>query len=284
MKQKLRSNQGASMILALALMLVCVMVSSVIITSAASGSSRNTKRVEQQQDYLAISSGAEFIADNLKDIGSFVVAETEIIPECSKYRLYPTQIVPEGETEPVTAYWVPQGLKPDTTECYIIGELGEETTLDQPQTGSTLQGELAELMKKAAMEVYDNGQTYTETFYLSISGEERLPKVKCTFSMNLNYNVKIEVASGEEPAATDYRISITMSAGRQPVVVTSTENLNENSEGYEHLFPHTHEVQYKYYEDEEWKTTRETMEFNIEKRSTTTTVEWSAPVVTKGVD
>ena len=284
MRQKLRSTNGASMILALALMLVCVMVSSVIIASAASGSSRNVNRVAQQRDYLAISSASELLANNLKSIGSFVVTETDIIPECSKYRLYPTHLIPEGESESITAYWVPQGLLPDTTEFYILDELGEETKLEQTQEGETLTGVFAELMKKASMKVYTQGQAYNETFYLSIPNEERLPKVKCTFSMNLNYNVKIQVASAEEPAATDYHISITMNASRQPVVVTTSENLNENSEGYEHLFPHVHEVQYKYYEGDQWKTKRETMEFNIEKRSTTTTVEWSAPIVTKGVD
>ncbi len=284
MRKKLNSQKGVSMILALTLMLVCVMVSSVIIATAASGSSRNIRREAQQKEYLAISSGAQMIAENLKNIGSFVVSEEVIVPECSKYRVYPTQIVPEGEANPIAAYWVPQGLLPDTTEFYILGELGEETLLTQTQGGDSLEGIFAELLEKATMQVYQQGQAYKEVFYLSIPEEERLPKVKCTFSMNANYSIKIEVASGEEAPATDYRIAITMNASRQPLVVTSIESLNENSEGYEHLFPHVHEVQYKYYEADQWVTKRETMQFNIEKRCTTTTVEWSAPVLTKGVD
>ena len=284
MKNKLKCQSGASMILVLTLMLMCVMVSSVIIASAASGSSRNARRVAQQQDYLAISSGAQLIADNLKNIGTFSVTEEVIVPECSKYRVYPTQIVPDGETSAITAYWVPQGLLPETTEFYILGELGEETILTQTEGASALTGMMAELLKTAALQVYQQEQPFKEIFYLSLPEEERLPKVKCTFSMNLNYNIKIEVASGEETPATDYRILITMNASRQPIVVTSSEYLNEDSEGYEHLFPHIHEVQYKYYEADQWVTKRETMEFNIEKRSTTTTVEWSAPVLTKGVD
>ena len=84
-KEKLNSNSGASMMLALALMLVCVFVSSIILTAAASGASRNEERNAQQREYLAVSSAAEFLQENLKNAGTLAGHTTIKAYQCNVY-------------------------------------------------------------------------------------------------------------------------------------------------------------------------------------------------------
>ena len=85
LKAKLNSNSGASMMLALALMLVCVFVSSVILTAATSGATRNEKRNAQQREYLAISSAAQMLQENLKDAGTLAGQTTIKAYQCNVY-------------------------------------------------------------------------------------------------------------------------------------------------------------------------------------------------------
>ena len=63
--KKLKSQSGASLIIALVLLLVCVMVGSVILSSAAGNADKMRKRESEQQEYLALSSAAELIRTSL---------------------------------------------------------------------------------------------------------------------------------------------------------------------------------------------------------------------------
>ena len=65
--KKLRSNSGASMIMALLLMLVGVVTSAVIISAAVSAVHATKEDRTQQQSYLTVSSAAELIRDELED-------------------------------------------------------------------------------------------------------------------------------------------------------------------------------------------------------------------------
>ena len=73
MINKLKSSRGATMILALALFLICVMVSSIILVVAASSSGRVGQQVEEQQAYLAVSSAADVIAAELNNCNTYVI-------------------------------------------------------------------------------------------------------------------------------------------------------------------------------------------------------------------
>lgn len=73
MVNKLKSNRGATMILALALFLICVMVSSIILVVAASSSGRVSQQVEEQQAYLAVSSAADIVATELNRCNKYIL-------------------------------------------------------------------------------------------------------------------------------------------------------------------------------------------------------------------
>ena len=64
--KKLRSNSGASMIMALLLMLVGVVTSAVIISAAVSAVHATKEDRTQQQSYLTVSSAAELIRDEME--------------------------------------------------------------------------------------------------------------------------------------------------------------------------------------------------------------------------
>ena len=270
--KKLKNNAGASMILVLALLLVCVMVSSVIVSTAASGGSRNTRRVEQQRDYLAVSSGAEIIAENLQEIGTFIGTTEVNTKPCYAYRNNAGSVeTTSGEF--VSGYWVPISPLPDTTDFYILGELCSSTVVPKVDDATAFQGYFADLMKAAASEVYLKNISYEEIFYISIpEEEERLPKVKCVFTMNLNYNVKIQVTS--ESGNSEYAIVITMNA-LPPVV---------DSSGHRDVIGCSHPVCYKVLENGAWVIHEEMMEFSHEVSAPVTTITWSKPVIVKGVE
>lgn len=270
--RKLRDNTGASMMLVLALLLVCVMVSSVIVATAASGSSRNTRRVEQQRDYLAVSSGAQLIAENLQDVGTFVGSTEVNTKPCYAYR----NNVGSVETTSgafVSGYWVPISPLLDTTDFYILGELCESVVAPKVDDATSFQGYFAELMKTAASEVYLKKISYEEIFYITVPDEtERLPKVKCVFTMNQNYNVKIVITS--ESGNSAYSIVITM----------NTDLIEENNSGHKQTITCNHPVCYKVLQNGTWVIVESTMEFSHEVSGPETIVTWKKPVITKGVD
>ena len=93
--KKLKSQSGASIIIALVLLLVCVMVGSVILSSAAGNADKMRKREAEQQEYLALSSAAELIRTSL---GGTVYSawERNIVYEC--YGCY-LDMTPEKHTD-----------------------------------------------------------------------------------------------------------------------------------------------------------------------------------------
>ena len=219
-KEKLNSNSGASMMLALALMLVCVFVSSIILTAAASGASRNEERSAQQREYLAVSSAAEFLQENLKNAGTLAGQTTIKTYQCNVYMQMEKETVnlkPDGgETVPYTGYpisWdatagypnvllmlkerdedgnIPEGANEGDYFCKNerILEINEEKT--------KFNGLFKELMERAAKTVFETEIAYKENFYLYVPGEQteengRIPKVKCEFTMNAGYEVSIDI-------------------------------------------------------------------------------------------
>ena len=63
--KKLNSSRGASIILALVFLLVCVMVGSSVLMAAASNAGRSRSNRQEQQLYLVLSSALQLVADDL---------------------------------------------------------------------------------------------------------------------------------------------------------------------------------------------------------------------------
>ena len=71
--EKLRSNEGASLLIALLLFLVCAIVSSVILTAGTAAAGRLSKKAELDQKYYLVNSAAEILAEELE--GKMIIKE-----------------------------------------------------------------------------------------------------------------------------------------------------------------------------------------------------------------
>jgi len=71
--EKLRSSEGASLLIALLLFLVCAIVSSVILTAGTAAAGRLSKKAELDQKYYLVNSAAEILAEELE--GKMIIKE-----------------------------------------------------------------------------------------------------------------------------------------------------------------------------------------------------------------
>ncbi len=65
LRRKLNSENGAVMVIALLFFIVCMLVSAVIVSAAGMNASRIEKRYDEQKAYLAASSAAQLLRENL---------------------------------------------------------------------------------------------------------------------------------------------------------------------------------------------------------------------------
>jgi len=66
-KTKLRSQTGASLLIALLFFLVAMMVGAVVLTAAATNAGRLARNRQEQQNYLAVSSAARLVKEDFRD-------------------------------------------------------------------------------------------------------------------------------------------------------------------------------------------------------------------------
>jgi len=297
-KRKLHSNAGASVILALALVLVCVMVSSVIVAAAASGVARNEAELKNQKAYFAVTSAAQYIADNLNPTGTdrFCGAHIKHVQPCNRYKNYSKTTVQVGsETRNVyaipTPYSTLQGdaLTSDILQFFLYLNSAEEDIFC-PVPGSVpnseewkvledggvtaFSGIFKDILKAAATHVYKEKSEYSTVFTISVQLEDRIPKVKCTFKMNTDYQVDITVECND--GSSTYSMIVEMPA----------YSPTEDPSGYVTTEECKHIIFYEYCNSVgnvaysplvEWEPT-----FRHEVEHTTTTVTWGTPVIVKG--
>lgn len=287
-RKKLNSNAGASMILALVLVLICAMVSSVIVVAAASGVSRNQARLKKQQEYLAVTSAAHFIAENLNPSEGSILCGVILTNEkpCTKYKNYniPFQIDVNGVLVSSYAIPVPSASIPgvDNTmvleQFYLVAEdlVGTNAFCEAvpmaviKEDATEFSGPFATLMKKAASDVFKNNVAFSESFTMDV-GDERLPKVKCTFTMERDYSVAIIIHS--EDAVSDYSMTVRMDANQSTNSIEGeVECTNEHRYFYEYSDMvgniHTSEIGY--------------IKFKHTVDNSVTEVTWESPVISKG--
>lgn len=290
-KKKLNSDSGASMILVLVLMLICVMVSSVVIVAAASGANRNKTNIENQQEYLAVTSAARYIAENLNPSGEAYfcgVACTNEAP-CSKYKNDnpPLELNVNGEV--VSAYAIPTpamvipGFDNTTMameQFYIVVEDADgvypfcESIPEMKISDTTnFSGPFQELMKLAASEVFTHSTSYAQTFTISVE-DERLPDVECSFTMETNYSITIVIRSTNPEA--NYSMTVQM-----PV---ANVDINSVIDKKIVVCTNEHKYFYEYCDNAGNIQTSEigTYRFQQEVTNATTSVTWDEPVINKG--
>ena len=264
---KLKSTRGASMILALALCLLCTTVASIIVVNATSGASRNVDRTSQQRGYLAVSSAANLLAEELEGVGTVVANQSTAIYPCKDY-------MTRGEIEyggsVISGYMLPDG---------IFNEYGALTPLIQdphhtsPVTtvvdGSGVFGALAELLVKATEYIYQMDAAYTEEFTIApVVADERLPEVKGVFKMDTDYNVRIELTTD----ISAYTITVVMT---KAAVVSREDNVGQET--------HNHTV---YYRKLQWNGSYGdgvgTLICTGDVKAITQTISWNPPTIVKG--
>lgn len=291
-KKKLHSNAGASIILALALMLICVMVSSVIVAAAASGVNRNETELKKQQQYLAITSAAQYIAEELNKTGSDKFCGVNLVHEkaCSRYKNYAQQVVRVGEND-LKVYAIPTpyaslvggGLElvdimqfylhvPDTaTEPIFCDVPSKKIVLDE--SGETsFSGTFSGIMKEAATKVYTGAEVpYSREFTIEVD-DTRISEVKCIFEMDENYHVSVLVKS--EDGGSEYSMIVDL-----PVA-----GHIENPTGYQETEECEHYCFYEYTDlyGNVQVTPPGLSTFKQQVDNTTTTITWGTPVISKG--
>ena len=287
-RRKLNSNTGASMILALVLVLICAMVSSVIVMAAASGVSRNESKLKKQQEYLAVTSAAQFIAENLNPSEDSILCGVIMTNEkpCAKYKNYniPFQIDVNGVLVSSYAIPMPAASIPgvDNTmvleQFYLVAEdlVGTNAFCEAipmaviKEDATEFSGYFGALMKRAASDVFKNNAVFSESFTMEV-GDDRLPKVKCTFTMEKDYSVDIVIHSVDE--VSDYSMTVRMDANQSTnFIEDEVECTNEHRYFYEYSDMvgnlHTSEIGY--------------IKFNHTVKNSVIEVTWGSPVISKG--
>ena len=292
LKRKLNSDSGASMMLALAMLLICFMVSSVIVSAAVSGSSRMETRNAKQQDYLAVSSAAQYIAKNLNPdgMGQFAGVYYSDMKPCMKYRNYAVTPNVELEGQLVDAYKIPMPKE-------VVAELANNTELDfesfyllkgtqmseeifcEPSpwvevdmTNTEFHGPFAELMIQAASQVYLQNTIYEHTFMLQIE-DERIKDVTCEFVMDTNYNVSVTIHSTS--GTSDYTMTVSMRMKSNELGETIVKEVSCSNE-------HTYFYQYWGDVGNIQTSSAATCKFTHLVNNPTTIITWGIPEITKG--
>lgn len=264
--KKVKSEKGASMILALALVLICVTVASIIVMAASSGASRGLTRTQQQRGYLTVSSAAQLVAEELEDVGTMIANQQWYQYDCEIYEEYISDeyggVFREGYL--VTDFGVSGALNP------IMTDLPHNTSVVTVVDGDSVSGLFADVLTTATQHIYTTGSSYSEEITIApVIADERLGTAICTFTMDVGYNVKVQITTAD----SDYTATVTMdkdnSAGSGETVVLETST-------------HTHTVYYKKLQGDAYVAAQ--MEVNRDGQlvSKTQSITWKAPTVRKG--
>lgn len=273
MKKKLQQNNGASMILALVLFLICAMISSVVIVAASSGSSRNVNRTANQRAYLAVSSAATLLMEEMEKSDTCTGRRIETEYGCKKYGdsdNYTTlSPYPDGtKGYRINDFWIPNTIDAiivDTVPC-------QANTVEYEMQLSSTNGILSAVLLKATEEIYSGKTSYSEDFTISLTdADERLPVVQGTLTMNVSYDITIKLFTADN----DYSITLSVPGD----IEESSEVTAAETEGC------NHRVYYKLYNssNESYEVVKvDSMAFTASLKTTTHTISWGTPVLEKG--
>lgn len=282
LQKKLKSNCGASMILALALFLICTMVSSVIIAAAASGVSRNAQRVEQQNGYLAISSATDLILEELDGLGSYVGKNTIGRYGCKDCTvegyiayegslIYGVRLDAEFTSNPADKDYVSNPLDDGHLLIKKDHDPYVQTVKDEEKT--SLDGLLGPMFERGCNQVFISGTSYQETITIALTNtDERLPDVTCIFTMTEDYDVSFQLTTEK----SDYAVVVS---------VEGTEDSDDEEPNETTDVSDIHTIYYKKFDQStgSYYTMEEQWAIPIEVVTTYTEISWADPIVEKEV-
>lgn len=182
LRKKLRSQQGTSILLALAVMLVCTMVASVVLVAAAANAGKGLSSQEQTRSFYAVSSAARLFADDVEAHVSFVDMST------------------------TTKSYACQEVHPS----YVHDDANQISEIDLTPIVSA-STPFAQIMEDAvrAIDPADENSSYERTLTVNAPN---LEAVDVNFVMDASYNVVVKFSCAPGSNSYGYGLTLTLPA------------------------------------------------------------------------
>lgn len=198
---KLRSQQGASILLALAVMLVCTMVAAVVLMAAAANMGKGLSSQEQTRSFYAVSSAAQLFAND--------VAENLVSVEVSTTtRSYACQ---------------------DTHPSYVHDDAGIVSQLDLIIIFNDATP-FVQIMEEAvhAIDPTNESSVFEKTFTIDAPN---MDSVNARLTMDYAYNMAVEFSSAPSDNSYGYGLTLNLPS----VLSEPTEETTRITDGDSHF-------------------------------------------------
>ena len=179
MLRKIQSQRGASILLALAVVLVCTMVAAIVLAAAGANAGKGLSSQAQVRSYYSVSSAAQLLADDLENNAP----KGKISTTVKHYTCL--------DTHPSYAH-ADEGIAPDKTIQFD----------ENPTTP------LAKIVIEGlnAIDPADESSSYERIFVIQAP---ELDEVNAVLTMDYRYNIKIELSAA--PTNESFGYGLTMS-------------------------------------------------------------------------
>ena len=245
MKQKLHSRSGASFIVALLVMFICLMVGAVVLAAASAGIQHIRERRDEQQEYLSLSSASELVTKGVTGV-TFETVTTRTTYACN--RATDVTFLPSSGNDP----------HPDT----------ESTAYDAlPQQDGTAAAALRDQLAALAESVDSTGKLQTAVFTIAPdSANTEMQTVQVELTMDPSYALSAQLSLPDGKYSSFY-LQFTPSALPSTVETHQTD---------------THKVKEQVEKNGKWTTVVHDKDFDVTVSAATVSVTWSFDSFTKG--
>jgi|GEM_PF-1821350 len=265
LREKLNSRRGASILLALVFLLLCMMVASVILTSATANAGKITQRRNEQKAYLSVSSAANLLKEAVGS-AQYERSETELYYSCWES---PYQGSFTDSCEP-TQYDTTAGVVSGGAAAQLLRAGADRVFLENCQYSAIHKG---------------FGTTpYTAQFTVEPESGKDLYSVKGKLTMARDGQLTITLRAGSTEAADDYVMTLTFrcAIAQQSNTYTGVNPTEATREDLTHQLTCQHT--YTYYDTVSKTDVTSTAVFNTAFTVHTVDLTWNTPVISKGGD
>lgn len=269
-RERLRSERGATYIMVLLFFLVVAMVSAVVLLAASTNSERTYRYQQQEQAYLTLASSAQLLADDLSQ-----------------------QMPTITSSEVVKTYTCP--YKDDTATHADAGIQTSSTTVTDAMGNALEDTPLMQMMKTGMGQILAGATSYTRSFSMESDG---LDTINGVFTMDASYNVTITLQSTSE----NYRYSMKLTAKATAGVPTTSTTVSEGADTHqgEWVWSDYYQAWADYYKTNNpyyyWNTylpwaiaandprigSYSTAAYDVKTTTSSNSVTWAAPTIEKG--
>lgn len=199
LRNKLRSQQGASILLALAVLLVCTMVAAVVLVAASANAGKGLSSQEQTRSFYAVSSAAQLFADDIEENLTSIEVSTTV-------KSYACQ---------------------DVHPSYVHDDAGTVSQLDLIIIFNDATP-FVQIMEEAvnAIDPTNEGSAFERAFTVEAPGMEL---VNARLTMDYAYNVAVEFSCAPSNNSYGYRLTLTMPAVLTEPIEETTRLTGEDS-------------------------------------------------------